>query len=402
VGLPGRPLLLMLLAQAMVSMAIVTVPVLAPSAVGDIGIEADYIGLYIGLVYLASMLTSIACGGLIRRFGAIRVSQCCLLVSAAGLTLLTLGSPLALVVSAVLLGCAQGPVTPASSHLLVRLTDPGDLALCLSIKQTGVPLGGAVAGAAAPLLVLSGGWQIAALCIGAACVTYAFLIQPSRDSFDADRKPGWSIGVRGAVRPLIIAVRVARIRRLAACAFTFSALQLSLVTYLVTYLHTRLEYTLLQAGLMLALLQATSIAARIVWGAVADRISRPSLVLAILAFAMASSSALLGLSTPDWTAAVMAATCVAIGATALGWNGVVLGEVAREAPEGHAMEATGGVVFFTYLGVLIGPPAFALATQLPGGYSLAFVLLALPPLVCFAWLAGAALTERREVLQSTR
>ena len=227
----------------------------------------------------------------------------------------------------------------------------------------------------------------------------AFLIQPTRATYDIDRQSTRPSVIRSAARPLVIALGMSRVRRLAACAFAFSALQLSLVTYLVTYLNTRLGYSLLQAGMMLALLQGTSIVARILWGALADRVSKPTGLLAALALGMSACSALVGLSTSDWPTAAMATLCIAIGATALGWNGVVLGEVAREAPQGQAVEATGGVVFFTYFGVLAGPPAFALAIQQPGGYALGFSLLALPPLACSTWLALAALKERRAAIQ---
>lgn len=384
----------MLVVQAMVSMSIVAVAVLTPLAARDVGIGPDFVGLYIGIVYIGSMVASVTTGDLVRRFGSIRVSQACLLTSATGLALLQLATLPAVAASALLLGCAQGPVTPASSHLLVRLTQPKDLALALSIKQTGVPLGGALAGALVAPLTVIGGWEFAALAVTMACVVLALSIQATRPAFDVDREPHLAFSLRGAARPLRLAAGLGRVRRLAVCAFAFSALQLSVVTYLVTYLSTRLGYTLVEAGLMLTVLQVTSIFARILWGAVADRMKQPMLLLALLALGMSACSILIGLATSHWPTALMATLCVAVGATALGWNGVVLGEVARAAPDGQAVEATGGVVFFTYFGVLVGPPAFALVVQQPGGYLLGFALLALPPFACSAWLAWTAVKAR--------
>ena len=392
--LPILPLLVMLVVQAMVSMSIVAVAVLTPLAASDVGIGPDFVGLYIGIVYIGSMVASISTGDLVRRFGSIRVSQACLLISGAGLVMLQVGTLPAVAASALLLGCAQGPVTPASSHLLVRLTQPKDLALALSIKQTGVPLGGALAGALVPPLTVVGGWEFAALAVTAACGTLALAIQATRAAFDAERETSLAFSIRGVARPLRLAAGIGRVRRLAVCAFAFSALQLSVVTYLVTYLNTRLGYTLVEAGMMLAVLQVTSIFARVLWGAVADRMRQAVALLAILAVGMSVCSILIGLATSHWSTAAMATLCVAVGATALGWNGVVLGEVARAAPGGQAVEATGGVVFFTYFGVLVGPPAFALIVQQSGGYALGFALLAMAPLACSAWLAWTAIKER--------
>ena len=70
------------------------------------------------------------------------------------------------------------------------------------------------------------------------------------------------------------------------------------------------------------------------------------------------------------------------GATAIGWNGVYLAEVARQAPRGRAGEATGGTLFFTFSGVLVGPPIFAFLVEGGVSYSVAFLLVAVPALVC--------------------
>ena len=84
-----------------------------------------------------------------------------------------------MILGALLLGLGYGPATPASSMILARAAPPHLLALTFSIKQTGVPLGTAIAGAAVPALVLALGWQGAALAIGAACAVCAA-------AFDAD------------------------------------------------------------------------------------------------------------------------------------------------------------------------------------------------------------------------
>ena len=78
------------------------------------------------------------------------------------------------------------------------------------------------------------------------------------------------------------------------------------------------------------------------------------------------------------------------GATAVGWNGVYLAEVARIAPQGQVSQATGGCLFFTFLGVVVTPLLFNLVLQLGGGYALAYALLGVPGLA-----VGARLLLRR-------
>jgi MFS family permease len=372
--------------QMLVSMAVLAVPVLAPAAAADVGVPATYVGLYIALVYGASMLSSLACGDLIRRLGAIRVSQLCLLACAAGALLAAGGTLPLMVASAAAMGIGYGPVTPASSHVLARTTAPGVMSFVFSVKQTGVPLGGALAGALVPALVLGAGWKAALAVIAAACVLTALAAEPMRGVLDADREPGRGLGLGSLAGPLRVVAAAPDVRRLAVMSFVYSSIQLCLLTYLVTYLTSSVGYDLVQAGLMLSIAQAAGVAARIGWGAVADRTGRPVLLLSLLGVTMAGAALATAAFMPDWPAVLVALVCAVFGGSAIGWNGVYLAEVARRAPPGRAVEATGGAVAVTYFGVLVSPPLFALAVQQGAGYGAPYAVLALPALAIAAHL----------------
>ncbi|MGZ8256044.1 MAG: MFS transporter, partial [Burkholderiaceae bacterium] len=380
------PLVATLAIQALVAMATITVPVLAPAASSELNVSAGLIGLYVSLVYLGSMLSSAASGDLIRRIGAIRCSQYCLILCAVGLAVLTIGSTPALIASALVLGIGYGPITPASSHILAKTTPTHMMSFVFSVKQTGVPLGGALAGIVVPPLVLLGGWRAGAYAVAALCVLTALVSQPIRAESDADRDPTRPISARGPFRALALVATDAAVRRLALCSFFFSALQLCLTTYLVIYLTNQLGYTLVQAGLMLSVATTAGIVGRIAWGAVADRSGRPAAVLGLVGCAMAAAAGTMALSSPEWSTALMIVLCAVFGGTAIGWNGVYLAEVARAAPRGKTVEATGGALFFTFFGVLITPPLFAAIVESGGSYAMAFAVIAAPPLLCGLWL----------------
>lgn len=375
-----------LVVQALVSMAVLTVPVLAPAAAADVQVSTGYVGLFIALVYGGGMSSSVASGDLIRKLGAIRVSQICLVLCAAGLAVTAVGSASLFVFGALLLGAGYGPVTPASTHILARSTPPHMMSFFFSLKQTGVPIGGAMAGALVPPLVLLGGWRGSAVAVAAACLGVAVMAQSVRRKFDGDRDPTRRVGARGVLSSMRIAIGAPAVRRLAACSFFFSSVQLCLITYLVTYLTSKLGLSLIQAGLMLSAAQGAGIIARVAWGALADSSGRPVVVLGLLACGMAIASVATALLSPEWSSVVIALVCASFGATAIGWNGIFLAEVVRRAPAGKAVEATGGALFFTYFGVLVAPPLFALTVENGGSYGLAYCLLALPPLACGLWL----------------
>jgi MFS family permease len=165
----------------------------------------------------------------------------------------------------------------------------------------------------------------------------------------------------------------------------FSAVQVCVTSYTVTFLTHDLRWTLVAAGSALAVAQVAGVVGRIVWGIVADRSGDARPILLALAVAMAlcglGAAAVAASSAPAFVVALLAA----YGATAIGWNGVFLATIARVVPIGEAAQATSGSLFFTYFGVVLGPPLFGLIASWLGGLGPAFALLALP-LAWSVWL----------------
>jgi MFS family permease len=392
------PLLTTLAVQVLVSMAAFTVPVFAPAAAAEIGISPGYTGVFVSLIYGAGMLSSLVSGDLIKRLGAIRVSQYCLVACTVGLALTALGAIPMLILGALAIGVGYGQVTPASSHILARTTEPEMMSLVFSLKQTGVPIGGALAGALVPLLVLWGGWRESCVIVAIACTVVAALAQNSRALYDDDRKAGHRVHFGSITGSLRMTLRDPALRRLAVSSFFFASVQLCLISYLVTFLSQDLGYSLLSAGLMLSVAQGGGIVGRIIWGAAAGRVVGPVRLLALLGCAMGLASILTGFFTAHWPLVVILVVSAIFGATAIGWNGVFLAEVAKLAPPGRAAIATGGALFFTYFGVFVGPTVFALLVEHGLSYRGAFIAVAVPVLA-----SGARLfwTGRDEALSAT-
>ena len=373
------PLAITLAVQALVSMATFTMPVLAPAAAETLGSGAALVGLFVALVYLGAMISSLLSGTWILRFGAIRVSQVSLLLCAAGLLAAAGGQLWCMALSALALGTGYGPVTPASSHILARTTPPHLMGFMFSLKQTGVPIGGMLAGAVIPSLVNGLGWQGALMAAASACILMAVLAQTVRVSLDDDRQPGLSAR-REPFKPLRMIMNMPRMRNLALCSLFFGAMQLCLTTYLVTYLHD-FGLALVSAGIILALTQCAGVVGRLLWGWVADRWLGPGRLLPLLALVMATASLLTASFDAHWPLPLITLVCMLFGATAIGWNGIYLAEVARLAPAGTAGQLTGGTLFFTYLGVVAGPPAFAWVASAKGSLASGYTLFGLLMLV---------------------
>ncbi len=375
-GGPGPPAIVPVVAvttvvQAVVTMCSVIPAAIAPELARALGVPASWIGVLVSIIYLGAMATSLVGGVLTRRWGALRVNQSALVVAAAGVAMAAAPSLPSLAVGALLIGFGYGLTNPAASQLLMRVTRPKTRNLVFSLKQTGVPLGGVAAGLAAPTLTLSYGWQAALLTAVALALTLAVAVQPYRCSWDRDRDPGAAL--RGSsVGNLRLVWRHPALSKMSLVGFSYSAVQLCLTTFAVTMLVEDLGFGLVAAGFALSVLQVSGVVGRLLWGGVADRLGDGNRVLiatgAIAALAGAATTMLSVGTAP----AVIYGVLIVFGASAIAWNGVFMAEVARLAPAGEIVGATGGVMVPTYGGVLVGPVLFVGVFTLVGDYTTAF------------------------------
>lgn len=391
------PLLVTLAIQALTALAMVVVPVLAPAAAPEIGVPATYVGVYVGLVYLGAMCSTLLSGSFVRRFGAIRISQIALLICAAGLLALLAASPWLLVFSALLIGLGYGPITPASSHVLMRTTPRHLMSLIFSIKQTGVPLGGMLAGLILPPLVLAFGWRGGVLIVMLACIVVAALSESTRRQLDNDLEPGVALSLQSIGAPLKLVWSLPTLRLLGISSFFFSSAQVCLTTFLLPYLTHYMRFSLITAGLIFSVAQGAGVIGRILWGYLADRFLSPPMMLSCLAMMTTAASMLAAAIDPAVALPLLIVLFMLYGSSAIGWNGVFLAAVARQAPVGHAGMATGGALALSFLGAMLGAPIFGLIAGWSGSFAMSFVLTSLPVAAC-----GVALFRARHTFAKSR
>jgi MFS family permease len=372
-----------LVAQTIVSMASLTLPVIAPELAKVLHVDASTIGYQVSIVYAGAMASAAVGGGVVTRLGACRTTQVALALVGAAMLLATAPHLAALVGASLLLGFGYGASNPAGAHLLTRYTPASSRNLIFSIKQTGVPLGGMAAALVAPPVAHAFGWRAALLIVLVCAVAMLALLQPARSAWDDDRlaparpdgrSPGPAgPGVLGGIA-LVWSHR--DLRYLSLMALCFAGVQLCLMTFAVTFLVQEARYTLVEAGVLLSVVQFAGAAGRIGWGWIADRLQASRTTLLVLGALMLLAALFTTQIDEGWSAFATGVVFVAMGATAIGWNGVFLAEVARLAPEGQASTATGGALFFTFGGVLIGPSLFAAIYGRIGSYAGTFAVAA--------------------------
>ncbi len=364
----------MLVQQTFATLGRSTVPLIAPAIVADLDIDPALVGVYVGIGAVAGFLTTMGCGGLILRHGALRMTQVGMLALAAGIAMSTAGWLPLFATGAFIGGLGQAVSTPSSSHLLGRLS-PAPLApLVFSIKQTGVPAGLMLAGVVAPWLVVMADWRAALVVVAALCLLTAVGLQPLRARFDTDRMPGHPLSPADIRANVASVVRDPALRAMCLAMFSFVGLQSLFTGFFVLYLVRGLQYDLERAGLVFAVAVAVAVPARIGWGWLASRLVRPATLLSLLGVGMAAAAALTAALEPHWPtwASIFIATLLSV--TAVSWHGVLLAEVARLSPAGRIGSTTGAVLAFGDAGALVLPLLFSAALALTGGYATGFLI----------------------------
>jgi sugar phosphate permease len=191
---------------------------------------------------------------------------------------------------------------------------------------------------------------------------------------DSDRIATSPFSLSQITQPIKLVFFNRDLRELAIVSFVFCGLQMILTSYLVTYLTVEIKISFVAAGFALAMTQLASVFARVFWGYVADRFLSPRKVMVILGVLMAVSSVLTGTLTAAWSYGMIILLMTIFGASAIGWNGVYMAEVARVSPPGMIASTTGASLFFTYLGGIICPSGFAYVILATENYHYGFVI----------------------------
>lgn len=376
----GSALSATLLVQVVSSFAAAAIPLLGPILTQRWNLPPESIG-YISATVSIGICWCLACGGpMLDHHGPIRTLQ--LGLAAIGLGLIFLSQPVAVIgfFGALLVGLGLAPNNPAGSTMLMRTAPIRHRNLIFSIRQAGVPLGGAIAGVVVAPAVLGLGFTRAIWLIAAIVVLSLLAVQRFQKRLDAEKGPPNRAWARRFLSPSALLRAAAVIRThpslplVTGIGVSFSIAQASVQAFTATYLVTNGK-DLAEAGIFISVLLAASTISRIVLGWLADKLGRSLLLLCLLALGASTALVLLVWSAgaPSW----VLYGCVAfVGATSLGWNGIYMAELARLSPPALIGEVTSAANLFGFAGSVCGPLAFALIASGTGGFSWPYLVVA--------------------------
>ncbi len=387
------PVATMLAIQMMISLSVLSLGVMMPAIARDLGIDPKLVGIFAAITYAVAAVVALAAAGPIVKLGAVRISQVALLMAAVGLALNSVATVLATVLAVVFLGMAQGPINPASAHVLAQRVPREYYGVVFSLKQTGVPIGFALAGIVFPLLLGWVGWRGASLVAAAAAVIAALLVELLRKSLDTRVAAGRSqTSIWQSIR---FVLGHPQLRVLGWSAFIYVVAQHTFTFYLVTYLYQHCHLTIAQAGFLLAASQIVGTGVRLLSGGMGDRVPRMKL-LGWTGIAMTAGCIATGLLPSDAPFWLIAVVVMAYGAVVISWNGTSQAEFAHLAPPGETAAVAAVQTALAFSGSVAGPPLFALIASAVS-YRAAFLSVAACVVVAALWQIVTAHRLRRAV-----
>ncbi|MDR3532723.1 MAG: MFS transporter [Rhodopila sp.] len=366
-SMPIWPLAATLAVQTLATMALYSLPTVAPEVARDLHVNGTLVGSFVATAYGVGVLSALVAPGMVRRYGGVRATQGVLLAAAGMLALAAFGSGVTgLALAAVVLGIGYGAAAPASTHLLVPQTPKPVFNLVMSLRQIGVPLGGVLAALILPPLVLAIGWRAALLAELGPVLLLIVLMEFPRKRWDSDREPTRRVFGRTLLQPFAL-LRDSRFRRLSAAAFIYAGLALCLVAFMTVQLTTVVGLNLVEAGQILAAYQISGSISRPIWGWIADRFLTPAQTLAVHGIGMAVATFVTGLYGPGWPVWAVMANALLAGCTAGGYTGIAYAEYAALGGV-RRTEATGLGTAIMFAGGMAVPPIFGVAVTALGGY----------------------------------
>ena len=342
-------------AQASVSFVSFGLPAIGPELRSAYGLSLPELGAILTASLFGSGFALLAAGIAVDRLGSRRTMVAGTALGSAGLVAAGLIDSKEILFSALLVSGIGSAVVPvAGAGALFRAYPAARRGWALGVRQMAVPLGGTLAAVLLPALESLGGvrlpFLVAAVAVGISGAIFAALAgtDPVHRE-DTSRGYRRIVRARGMVQLLVVA------------SLYIVVLQ-GVLTYAVPAVHAA-GLSSFSASATFFTITVTAMAARLVWGGVADRAAgtRRARTLGEIGLVASAGCLLFALALHTVAVAVVAAAVV-LGFGAFGWNAIVYvsaGE--RTSPElaGRSVALALTVVFL--LSGISTPPLGALA-----------------------------------------
>jgi sugar phosphate permease len=338
------------LAQASFSASSVGLPALGPALKSHYAMTLSETGVVLAAIGIGMLFTLLPWGLVADRVDERWVIATGLAGAAALLAVASMTHSFGTVTGALVgVGALGASVNAASGRAIMAWFPSSELGLALGIRQTAIPIGGALGAAVLPALASAGGTRAAFLFLAGATVTGAAIAATFIRGGAADEPELGDVS-----RPL----RDPRMWLLGAGTGLFLVTQIGITGFVVLFLHEHRGVSTHAAAGVLVAINVVAIAARIGSGRISDRLGSRLRPLRTIGVALALFTAGIAVGT-DAPLALLVPLFVVAGVLSMSWNGLAYAAAAEAAGPSR----TGAALGFqqTLLGVVVAgaPPVVA-------------------------------------------
>ncbi len=371
-------------AQASFSAVLIGLPVLAPALRARYDLSLSEVGVALSSVWIGPILTLLPWGLLADRVGERLVLASGLAVS--GVLVAAAGWASTFWQLVALLAVAGGmgaSVNAASGRAVMQWFAAEQRGFALGLRQTAIPVGGAVAALTLPAVNSAGGLKasfvfLGAICVAAALVAAVGVREPDRSALSLEPEHvEWTL-------------RDSRLWILSAGSGLYLFAQISLTAFLVLFLHDTHGVSQGAAAAALAALQVGAVVTRISAGWISD--SMKARVRPLRWIGLAScAGVLMTAALVDAPVAVLVPVMVVAGAISMAWNGLSVTAAAELAGRAKSGAAIGfQQTMLGAIGALV-PTVFAYVVDATS-WRIGFTFASLGPIA--GWLLLGRLSEK--------
>lgn len=361
----NKYLIWLVLIQTVTSFAYYGYVPLIPLLEKEFALTNTQIGWMTSAVFLGSSLIAIPSGLITDKFGARKsLFGFCLLLVFVVFTFSVSTSFIFILALLFLLGTGYGGITPGTNKSIMENFELHNRGTAMGIKQMGVSLGSTLGTLLLPTLANVFGWRSSFLSIAVLLIIvclFHFRVLDEKNS--VYQKSNLLESIKDILQNK-------RLLQIIAVIIFFIWVQLSVMTYLVLYLHESKHMSMSFSLICLALLQIGGVIGRAGWGTVSDQFfyrKRGGIIGLIGLFAGILIVLLVFVKEP-FSFLVLTIISLMLGITTQGWNGMFVLMVSEVVKKEQIGLASGVGLAVVYSGAIFGTPLSGWIIDITGKY----------------------------------
>jgi sugar phosphate permease len=361
---------------------------LAPFMQDALRLNAFQIGLLTSAAQIVPVIGLLVAGELLDRFserlivggGALAVA----IALAAASTATTFPGLLAWLL---VVGAAYSSAQPGGSKAISIWFAAAQRGVAMGVRQSGLPLGGALAAASLPAVAAAHGWP-AAFRVGAAVAALGgiLFIAVYRPPVEIATRPAASAASALAARLALLGDR--GMRRIMLSGVVLVATQYGVLVFFVLDARDRFGLPVATGALLLFLAQMAGVVGRIVlagWSDCSPKGRAFPIVMCLWALVAGLLVLLMAPGAGAWALAILA---IWLGFFGLGWYGPWVAWATESAPPERVGFALGLVMAINQIAIVTSPPLLGAMRDWTGGYAVGWIMLVVLLSGCLGVMRG--------------